>query len=204
VIQVKLAADRSRTRQPASLRLPGFFAAEAPMDALPDLPSLFAGARTDADSRGAAVLDHLLAGFEAHEADEARSIAAYRDLLEQVADPATRALVGIIVADEERHHALLGAMMRTLRASIAWQKLDDTLEGAPDAPEVRAALLERTTALIALERDGLRESRALAQRVGALYDGLFDALLDAIARDSAKHIALLEYLERHLRSTTPR
>jgi rubrerythrin len=173
------------------------------MQPLPDLPSLFAGAPTHAE-RGAAVLDTLLAGFEAHEADEARSVAAYRDLIERVRDPATRALVGIIVADEERHHALLGAMLRTLRASIVWQDLGDTLEGAPDEPDVRAALLARTTAMIALERDGLRESRALAQRAGALYDGLFEVLLDAIARDSAKHIALLEYLERHLQRTVPR
>ena len=50
------------------------------------------------------------------------------------------------------------------------------------------------------EREGARYLRHIARQEPDLYDGLYTVLLECMARDDEKHVAVLRYLLRRLES----
>jgi hypothetical protein len=107
----------------------------------------------------------------------------------------------LIVSDEEKHRAVIHAMVSTLRGSLAWTKPADSLEGASDLASMNGKLREATEELLRLEADGIREYKALVKESSGYYHGLFKVLLDSMIRDSEKHVELLEFLTKHLKNS---
>ena len=75
-------------------------------------------------------VEKLLNEFEAHEAKEAWSIDYYKKTLSRMPNSVTRFLMQLIVSDEEKHRAVIHAMVATLKGSLTWTKPADSLEGA--------------------------------------------------------------------------
>ena len=75
------------------------------------------------------------------------------------------------------------------------------LEGGGDLPVPDGELRPATDELLRLEKDGIREYKLLAKESSGYYNGLFKVLLDAMIRDSEKHVELLEFLKKHLKRT---
>ena len=150
---------------------------------------------------GISPIERLLNEFEAHESKEEKSLEYYRKIMGEMPNPLTRFLLQMIVSDEEKHRAVIHAMVATLQGSLTWTKPKDSLEGAGDLPSMNSKLREVTDEFIRLETTGIREYKTLAEESSGYYHGLFKVLLDAMIRDSEKHIELLEFLREHLKTT---
>jgi rubrerythrin len=150
---------------------------------------------------GISPVEQLLNAFEAHESKEESSIEFYKKTLAHMPNAATRFLMQLIISDEEKHRAVIHAMVSTLKGSLTWTKPADSLEGAADLASMNSKLREATEEFIRLEKDGIREYKILIKESSSYYHGLFKVLLDAMIRDSEKHVQLLEYLKENLQTT---
>jgi len=150
---------------------------------------------------GISPVEKLLNAFEAHESKEEQSLEFYRDTLAQLPNPMTRFVMQLIISDEEKHRAVVHAMVSTLKGSLTWTQPADSLEGASDPVSLSAKLGEATQEFIRLEKEGIREYKALIKESSSYYHGLFKILLDAMIRDSEKHVELLEFLRENLKQT---
>lgn len=151
-------------------------------------------------SEGISPVEKLLNAFEAHESKEESSIEFYKKALAHMPNPATRFLMQLIISDEEKHRAVVHAMVSTLKGSLTWTKPADSLEGATGLAGMDGKLRAATEEFIRLEKEGIREYKALIKESSGYYHGLFKILLDAMIRDSEKHVELLEYLKTNLQT----
>jgi hypothetical protein len=111
----------------------------------------------------------------------------------------TRFLLQLIISDEEKHRAVIHAMIATLRGSLMWKKPEGSLEGVADLAATNGQLRVITDEFIELEKDGIRECKRLVKDSSGYYHGVFKILLDSMIRDSEKHIELLEFLKENLK-----
>lgn len=150
---------------------------------------------------GISPIEKLLNEFEAHEAKEEKALEFYRKALAHMPNPMTRFLMQLIVSDEEKHRAVVHAMVATLKGSLTWTRPPDSLEGSADVASMNGKLREATEGFIRLEREGIAEYKTLIKESSGYYHGLFKILLDSMIRDSEKHIELLEFLKATLKDT---
>jgi rubrerythrin len=143
---------------------------------------------------GISPVEKLLNEFEAHEAKEDHALEFYKRSVAHMPNPVTRFLMQLIVSDEEKHRAVIHAMVSTLRGSLTWSKPAGSLDGVGDLATIDDKLREVTEEFIRLEIDGIKDYRALIKESSGYYHGLFKILLDAMIRDSEKHVELLEFL----------
>ena len=166
------------------------------MEEISDIVALFATKVNPTGSPEISPVERLLNEFEAHEAKEEKSLEQYRTLLGRMPNPVTRFLLQLIISDEEKHRAVIHAMIDTLKGSLTWTKPEGSLEGTADLAETNGRLRVSTDAFIELEREGIRECKTLVKESSGYYHGIFKILLDSMIRDSEKHIELLEFSRR--------
>jgi bacterioferritin (cytochrome b1) len=169
------------------------------MEEISDMAALFATQVNPTGTPEISPVERLLNEFEAHEAKEEKSLEQYRKLLSGMPNPVTRFLLQLIVSDEEKHRAVIHAMVATLRGSLMWKKPEDSLEGAANLAETNNQLRVSTDAFIELEKEGIRECKTLVKESSGYYHGVFKILLDSMIKDSEKHIELLEFLKENLK-----
>jgi rubrerythrin len=145
-------------------------------------------------------VERLLNEFEAHEGKEEQAIENYRKILSDIKNPVTRFVMQIILSDEEKHRAVTHSMVSTLKGSLTWTKPAGTLEGGPDETNVNRQLLAVTDEFIELEKSGIKEYKVLLKQSADYYHGLFKILLNSMIRDSEKHVELLEFIRRRVKS----
>lgn len=148
---------------------------------------------------GISPIERLLNEFEAHEAKEEKSLEYYKNMLGEMPNPLTRFVMQMIISDEEKHRAVMHAMVATLKGSLNWSRPAGSLEGTGDQAKMNSELRAATEAFIRLEKDGIREYKALAKESSGYYQGLFKILLDSMIRDSEKHVELLEFLKENIK-----
>jgi len=167
------------------------------MEELADVNVMFDLMRTP---EGISPIERLLNEFEAHEAKEEKSIEIYKKTLGEMANPMTRFVLQMIVSDEEKHRAVIHAMVATLKGSLTWTKPAGSLEGGDDVVEVNRRLREATEEMTRIETEGIKEYKALLEESSGYYHGLFKVLIESMVRDSEKHVELLEFLKENLAS----
>jgi hypothetical protein len=150
-------------------------------------------------SAGPPLSERLIRALEAHAAAEAHDIVDCERLVDQIADPAARLLLELIVEDEQRHHRLLQRMIRRLQEEVEFIPSPTALpvpseEAMPEAEAAAASV----RSLIRDGHEGARYVRHLARQEPGLYGGLYAVLLETFARDSEKHAHVLRYLLRRL------
>lgn len=170
------------------------------MEEISDMAALFASKVDPRGSPEISPVERLLNEFESHEAKEEKSLEQYRRLLAEMPNPITRFLLQLIISDEEKHRAVIHAMIATLRGSLMWNKPEGSLEGAANLAETNSQLRANTDAFIQLEKEGIRECKTLVKESSGYYHGVFKILLDSMIRDSEKHIELLEFLKENLKA----
>ena len=148
---------------------------------------------------GISPVEKLLNEFEAHEAKEDRALEFYKRTMAQMPSPLTRFLMQLIVSDEEKHRAVMHAMVSTLKGSLTWTKPPDSLQGGSELSTTNSKLREVTDDFIRLETEGIREYKTLVKESSGYYHGLFKVLLDSMIRDSEKHVELLQFLKASLK-----
>jgi bacterioferritin (cytochrome b1) len=144
-------------------------------------------------------VERLLEDFEAHEAKAEKSIEGYKKLLVELTNPVTRFLLQLIIADEEKHRDVLSAMIATLKGSLTWARPAKSLEGAVDLAITDSRLRSSAEGFIELEKEGIKERKALIKDSSGYYHGVFNILLESMIGDSEKHIELLEFLKENLK-----
>lgn len=167
------------------------------MEEIADVAAMFDLNRTP---EGDSPVERLLSEFELHESKEEKSIEYYKKVLQEAPNPMTRFLLQLIVSDEEKHRAVIHAMVATLKGSLNWSKPKGSLEGTASFASADGKLREVTEEFIRLEKEGINEYKTLAKESAGYYHGLFKILLDSMIRDSEKHIELLDYLKENLKA----
>src|SRR5678816_1492770 len=89
---------------------------------------------------GISPVEKLLNEFEAHEAKEERALEVYRNALEHMPNRLTRFVLQLVVSDEEKHRAVVHAMVATLQGSLTWTKPADSLEGSDESASLNGKL----------------------------------------------------------------
>jgi rubrerythrin len=144
-------------------------------------------------------LVRLLAAFDTHVESETDTIAGYRQLAETTPDPLVALLMHLVLEDEVRHHQLVERMSARLRDSLEWTHSPQALPAGGEAPDAATAeALAAVQGFLHHEQEGARHLRQLAKQSSDLYSGLFELLLDSMARDSEKHARILEFVRRRL------
>jgi len=151
-------------------------------------------------AEGISPVERLLNEFESHEAKEENSLEVYKKALGETANPVTRFLLQLIISDEEKHRAVIHAMVATLKGSLTWTKPADSLEGGGEVAGVNERLRAATEEMIRIEKEGIKDYKILVEQSSGYYHGLFKILLDSMMRDSEKHVELLEFLKEQIRN----
>jgi len=144
-------------------------------------------------------VERLLKEFENHEAQEGEFLQQYKDICGRVENPIIKFLLQLIIADEEKHHAITHAMASTLKGDLNWTRPKDALRGLYSLGAEKDALLKVTEEFIGAEKKGIQECKKLTKESRKYYHGLFELLLACAVEDSQKHVAILEFLRKRLK-----
>lgn len=144
-------------------------------------------------------VDRLMNEFEAHENEEGKFTRRYKELVEHYENPFVKFLLQLIISDEEKHYAVVHAIVSTLKGSLTWTRPEDAIRGLYDLGEKKDELLKLTDGFIQLEKEGIKEYKKLMKDCRRYYRGLFTLLLKGMVRDSEKHVEILEFLRGRLR-----
>ena len=166
------------------------------MEEIPEVAALFG---MKADLGGISPIERLLNEFEAHEMKEEKSLEQYKELMGDLPNPVTKFLLQLIISDEEKHRAVIHAMVATLKGSLTWTKPEGSLESTRELSKTYDRLRAITEEFMELEKEGIRESKRLIKESRGYYHGVFKILLDSMMRDSEKHIELLKFLKANLK-----
>lgn len=144
------------------------------------------------DTESPAPSDRLIRALEAHQAAEAHDQAECRALQEQLPDPGCGLVLDLIAEGTHRHQTLLQVLAEHLQTG-------DVEAAAPlDADPTMVTTLR---ALIRDQQEGARYLRHLGRQAPPAYEGLYPTLLETMARDSEKHVAMLRYILRRIESS---
>jgi hypothetical protein len=147
-----------------------------------------------APTRAPSLSDRLIHALEAYASAEAHDLATCEALAERSPDPVLKLLIGLVAADEQRHHSLLQSMIRRLQEEVDFVKSPSAIPVSEAGSATDDELAISLRALIRDEHEGARHLRHIARQEPHLYNGLYPLLLETIARDSEKHATILRYL----------
>jgi len=145
-------------------------------------------------------VDHeILHMLETHGAREGAALDAYqRVAADSTAGPGVRYLVNLILEDEERHHRVFAEMANQVRSFVTETDVQPRVPGL--VAHADPALLAETRRLLEFERQDEKELRELRKAVKRVpRSSLQPLLVDVMLHDTAKHITILEFIERQLR-----
>jgi hypothetical protein len=134
-----------------------------------------------------------------HREMESAILESYREIAGRSSSgEAVRFLVQMLLEDEQRHHQLFDKMANGMR-SILWE-----IPVEPRLPPMQTRadpeLLEETKRLLAFEKQDAKELRALRKDLRGSGTSSVDPLMvELMLHDTAKHIAILEYIKAHLK-----
>ncbi|MFN0070079.1 MAG: hypothetical protein ACKVVP_01145 [Chloroflexota bacterium] len=147
--------------------------------------------------------EYLLRALESHITAERESLSQYRQLKESTNDPVIELVMGLILEDEERHHALMRRIAVRFQDDLNWSHSPEALP-VPSGDNDGAQVQELLGRFVASERAGIHELQDFARRSEGLYGGLPTELLEMMALDSEKHEHLLRFLFRRLGASLSR
>ena len=147
-------------------------------------------------------VERLMNQFVAHEREEQEFLNGYRDIVENHQNPFVKFLLRMIIADEEKHHALVSSITTRFASDMSGHR---SSAGLPNmsrvSEEEKEQLLKLTTDFLKAERDTIKEYKALLKPSSAYFDGLVVLLIKTIIHDSEKHVMILEFIEKSLKKT---
>jgi hypothetical protein len=135
-----------------------------------------------------------------HAAKESEVVDEYDDLLDE-SEGHVRYLLGLIVQDELRHHAVYEEWAETFRS---FATLVEPADGVPNLvrepePERLIAALEK---LLALENEDAKHLKELEKQFKDFRrTTIWPLLAELMALDTQKHIRILEFLLHHAKQT---
>ena len=138
-----------------------------------------------------------------HVQAEEGALNAYAAALEGRPDDVISYLIGMILEDEARHHAIFLEFQNTLESRIHWRTIEPVVPSTRVEGDV-TELLRTTEQLLALEQADAKELKALRKQ-WAREPGerrLWALLVETAELDTEKHIRMLKYLRGLLRDAS--
>lgn len=135
----------------------------------------------------------LINTLQDHMDNEREALREYGRLSIASPESHVRFLMDLILQDEVRHHQLFAEMIAGLRREVE-QRGDG---GLPSVQPVEdpATLRAQTKALLDLEREDIKELRALRKELAKVEDtAWWTILVEVMEADNQKHIKLLEFV----------
>ena len=145
------------------------------------------------------IVQRLISEVKAHESAEERWLSAYKKTAAEAEDPITRFLLNLIIADEERHHQIIGRMISSLKDDLVAPGKAVPLAVSANAKTRARELNQSIDRFVAVERNGIREYKKLNKASERFNQKLLALLCRSIIQDSVKHIDILRYLRSKLR-----
>lgn len=145
-------------------------------------------------------VERLMKEFESHETHEAVYVRRYREMFQRMQNPLVKFLLELILADEEKHHTVIRAMTSTLKGALTWTRFENAIEGLYNLGEQKDEILKVTEDFMRAEKKEIVEYRKLMRATKRYYQGLFTLFLAAMIHDSEKHVEILEFLRKQLKS----
>jgi hypothetical protein len=136
--------------------------------------------------------------LETHGEAEGALLDAYSKVAERSSGKgATEFLVQLILDDEYRHHQMFAEMANALRSFLWEVPVRPSLPSMPVHSD--PDLLAETKRLLAFEKHDAKELRKLRKTLKHSPSSSLDPLMvELMLHDTAKHIAILEFIEAHL------
>jgi hydroxymethylpyrimidine pyrophosphatase-like HAD family hydrolase len=140
--------------------------------------------------------DHL----STHADTERVLLEEYTAAAKKTESKALEYLVNLLIEDEIRHHRYFEQLAESLKAS-AELRSDDLPVPMVDFHQVDAsAVFEVSDRLLKKEREDAQELKRLQRELRDVKDTtLWSLLVDVMRHDTDKHIAILEFVEKHAR-----
>jgi rubrerythrin len=139
-------------------------------------------------------VQRLMNEIQSQTIHEERWLSRYRQMANDSSDPLIRFLLGLIIADEERHHELTGRMISKLK-----DELSSSRPANPRRRDEKADPLLRSVVLfVAAERSAIQEYEKLKKESKGLARDVFTLLYTTMIHDSHKHVGILEFLRDRL------
>jgi rubrerythrin len=142
--------------------------------------------------------ERLSRAVDGHVLAEARTIREYERILRTTSDPEVRFLINLVLEDEQRHHALLGRLVRALDQRPFQLEDRETIRLEPEIAEPDD-IASRLSCAAVDERMGAQELISLANEGKAIDGGLFSLVLRLIALDCEKHALALGHAGQRVR-----
>ena len=148
-------------------------------------------------------VQRLMNEFQSHADHEEQWLTTYQASAKEASDPLIRFLLGLIVADEQRHHELTNWMIVKLKDELGWTRAEGLAQRDYEKGEKRTQLLSSVERFLEVERKGIKEYQRLKKESQGLYRDAFALLYTTMIHDSHKHIGILEFLRRKLVESGP-
>lgn len=144
----------------------------------------------------------LFEHLTSHEQSERRLLAEYQEAAAVSGSAAFRYLADLIVEDEIRHHRLFRELASALRSDVEMRPEEPAVPRAANWGSDPSEVLALSEQLLTQERTDARELRRLAEVMEELEDvTLWPLLVRLMEMDTAKHIAILEFVRRRTRES---
>ena len=142
----------------------------------------------------------MINALEAHTSAEEKTLERYRLLIAESGDPEIALIMGLVLQDEENHHALMKRILVSMTESPYWkaQALPLPQPAHPRRPSQQ--VLDALRDCLQDERTGISHMKALARQHANSKNALTSILLEMMALDSQKHERLLHFLTEGLES----
>jgi hypothetical protein len=141
-------------------------------------------------------VQRLMNEFQSHATHEERWLSSYQEIGKETSDPQIQFLLGLILADQERHHELTNRMISKLKDEMAWTRSSGPLRRTGEKGGKRKRLLMSMESFLDAERKGYKRLKRESQ---GLYRDVFALLYTTMIHDSHKHIDILEFLRLKLK-----
>lgn len=143
-------------------------------------------------------VEGLMHEFQSQVAHEEHWLSEYRASAKEATDPLIRYLLALIVADEERHHELIGRMIAKLKEELAWSRSQGLAPRTYEPGPKGKRLLVSIGNFVEAERKGIKEYKRLKTQSQGMYRDVFSLLYGTMIHDSYKHVGILEFLRQKL------
>ena len=143
-------------------------------------------------------VQRLMNEFQSHASHEEQWLTSYQAIAKEASDPLIRFLLGLIVADEQRHHELTSRMITKLKDELAWTRAEGLSRRIYEKGRKRQQLLSSVERFLDAERMGIKEYERMKKESEGRYRGVFALLYTTMIHDSHKHIGILEFLRQKL------
>ena len=146
-------------------------------------------------------VQRLMNEIQSQTIQEERWLSSYREIARESTDPLIRFLLGLIVADEERHHELASRMISRLKDELSSTKPAARLRGQGENREKADSLLRSVEIFLRAERSAIQEYEKLKKESTGLARDVFTLLYTTMIHDSQKHVDVLGFLRDRLIQT---